>query len=519
MVEMFINDQPIKVKEGITVLKAAEKAGIHIPHICYHEAFPPEGNCRMCLVEIEGHLCLELACATQVKEGMKVYTDTENVIEARKGVLEFLLAEHPMDCPICDKAGECTLQDYYEEYGLFESSFQEEKERKDKKVNIGKGLILDQERCVLCTRCVRFLRDITKTNELGVFNRGVHSEIGVYDGQIIENNYAGNLVELCPVGAITDRDFRFKTRSWFLEKGASICPLCSRGCQIFIEYHPGFARFEVPKRVYRVTSRVTSREESQKEKGFWICDIGRYGYSYMDKDRAETIIQKEQDLSGDKEKTVKNIDKKIKKLIYRNKLERMGVILNSWLTNEELFLAKKIFAWDLKLKKVYFPEPAQGEKDDLLLAEDRTPNKKGAEEIGFSFDRINQEELFENTELLIVFWSSPFELGTISELTPPLNKVQTKILFTPFKRKWNDLFDMVIPTAVSAEKGGSFANCDGKIQHFGPVLSPPGEAQAEWKWLVSLGKEIGIDFKSYARMWSPLDVYKSIKDKIKFFRT
>jgi len=519
MIEIFINDRPLKVKEGTTVLKAAERAGVHIPHICYHEAFPPEGSCRMCLVEIEGHLCLELACSTQVKEGMKIYTDTKDVIETRKGVLEFLLAEHPMDCPICDKAGQCKLQDYYEEYGLFESTFQEEKERKEKKVNIGKGLILDRERCVLCTRCVRFLRDVTKTNELGVFQRGVHSEIGVFDGEVIDNNYAGNLVELCPVGAITDKDFRFRTRNWFLEKGASICPLCSRGCQIFIEYHPGFARFEVPKRVYRISSRVTSRDKDAKEKGYWICDIGRYGYSYIDKDRAEKTTVKQQDFTGDKERALEYVNEQIKQLVYRNKLQRMGVILNTWLTNEELFLAKKIFTQDLKLKKVFFPELAHGEKDDLLITEDRTPNKRGAEEIGFQFDQVGVKELFEDTELLIVFGTSPFDLGTITELTPEIKKVKTKVLFTPFERKWNDDFEGVIPTAVSAEKAGSFTNIDGKVQHFGPVLSPPGEARAEWKWLVSLGRELGIDFKSYGPMRSSLDVFKKMKEQIKFFGT
>jgi len=518
MVEIFINDSAIRVKEGTTVLKAAEKAGIHIPHICFHDAFPPEGSCRMCLVEIEGHPCLELACSTQVREGMKVYTETENVRDARKGVLEFILAEHPMDCPICDKAGECTLQDYYEQYGLFESDFLEEKERKDKKVDIGKGLILDRERCVLCTRCVRFLRDITKTGELGVFERGVRSEIGIFGDQYIDNNYAGNLVELCPVGAITDKDFRFKTRNWFLKKGASVCPLCSRGCQIFIEYHPGFARFKVPKRVYRISSRVTSRDQSQKEKGYWICDIGRYGYSYMDKDRAENIILKQKNRPAERGEAEAFLGEKIKKLIYRNKLQRMGVVLNTWLTNEEFFLARKIFTLDLELEKVFFTELDTGEKDDLLLTADRTPNKKGAEEIGFEINQIEKQKLFDETELLIVFWSSPFGLGSITELLPELSKVRTKILFTPFKRKWNDAFDLVIPTLVPAEKGGSFTNIDGKVQHFDPVLSPPGEARAEWEWLVSLGKEIEVDFNSYVGMKFPYDVYKKMKDKIEFFR-
>ncbi|MBD3413713.1 MAG: 2Fe-2S iron-sulfur cluster binding domain-containing protein [Candidatus Aminicenantes bacterium] len=517
MVEIFINDRSIKVPEGITVLKAAERAGIHIPHICYHEAFAPEGSCRMCLVEIEGHLCLELACATQVKEGMKVFTETENVRQARQGVLEFLLAEHPMDCPICDKAGECTLQDYYEQYGLFESTFMEQKERKDKNVPLGKGLILDRERCVLCTRCVRFLRDITQTEELGVFERGVYSEIGIFDQRLIDNNYAGNLTELCPVGAITDKDFRFKTRNWFLEKGASICPLCSRGCNIFIEHHPGFARFDVPKRVYRITSRVTSREKDQKEKGYWICDIGRYGYSYMDQDRAEKIVLKQGDSALDPKKAVTYAADQVKKLIYKNKLNRLGVISNTWLTNEELFLVKKIFTENLESQKVFFPTTAQREADDLLLTSDRTPNKKGAQEIGFSLEAISEGQVFDGTELLFVFWASPFDLDQLTGLMSKIKEVQTKILFTPFEREWNKDFDLVIPTAVPAEKAGSFTNEDERIQHFGPVLYSPGQARAEWEWLVSLGKEIKVDFKSYARLSSPFDVFQMMKKKIKFF--
>ena len=170
MAKIFIDEKELDVAEGTTILKAAEGAGVQIPHLCYHKAFIPEGSCRMCLVEIEGLPKLELACSTQVREGMKVSTKSESVIEARKGVLECLLAEHPIDCPICDKAGECKLQDYYEEYGLFESEFDEVKEKRQKRIEIGKNLLHDQERCVLCRRCVRFLGEVTKTHELGIFS-------------------------------------------------------------------------------------------------------------------------------------------------------------------------------------------------------------------------------------------------------------------------------------------------------------------------------------------------------------
>jgi NADH-quinone oxidoreductase subunit G len=182
MIKIFIDEKPFDVEESLTIFNAAEQNGISIPHLCYHPAFPPEGTCRMCLVEIEGIPKLELSCSTQVRDGMKIFTHSDRVEEARRGVLEFLLAEHPIDCPICDQAGDCKLQDYYDEYGLYDSQFSEIKEKREKKVEIGKNLLLDQERCILCRRCVRFLGEVTKTRELGVFQRGNHTEINVYNG-------------------------------------------------------------------------------------------------------------------------------------------------------------------------------------------------------------------------------------------------------------------------------------------------------------------------------------------------
>ncbi|NOR14200.1 MAG: 2Fe-2S iron-sulfur cluster binding domain-containing protein, partial [Candidatus Aminicenantes bacterium] len=270
MIKIRIDDRELEVQEGITIFSAASEAGISIPHFCYHPAFIPEGTCRMCLVEIEGMPKLELACSTVVREGMIVSTQSNRVREGRKGVLEFLLAEHPLDCPICDQAGDCKLQDYYEEYGLYESQFSEVKDKHDKKVDLGNHLIHDQERSVLCRRCVRFLREVTGTEEMGVFERGSHTEVNLYLDNQVDNNYSGNLAQICPVGAITDKDFRFQTRSWFLAEADSICPLCSRGCSIQIGYHPGFSRFSLPKRVYRIKAKT-----NETVNGYWICDLGR----------------------------------------------------------------------------------------------------------------------------------------------------------------------------------------------------------------------------------------------------
>ena len=511
MVKIFIDEKTVEVEEGTTVLKAAEQAGIKIPHLCYHTAFIPEGNCRMCLVEIEGLPKLELACSTQVREGMKVFSKSEKVIEARKGVLEFLLADHPLDCPICDKAGDCKLQDYYEEYGLFESQFREIKEKRKKKVEIGKNLIHDQERCILCTRCVRFLKDVTKTRELGVFNRGVHSEISTYNGQPVDNNYSGNLAEICPVGAITDSDFRFKTRTWFLENGDSICPLCSRGCNIVIQYHKGFSRFPLPKRIYRIKAR-----ENAEINKFWICDLGRYGYSYMNENRLDRILTRE-DIILNRENAITSLAEELKTLIQMKKSAHIAVVLNTWLSNEELFLLKKIFLEDLGIEKVHFIDAPEGEPDDFLLTSERSPNRRGAQEIGFDLRPLDPKALAEKTDLLLLFGPSNSANSGLTELGSILDKIKTKVLFSSSSSDLDSQFDIVFPTALIAEKGGSLTNTEGKVQRFSPALEAPGESLPEWKLLVDLANKLGKNLSYYGKFTSPEAISAEMKKEIPFF--
>ncbi len=511
MIKIVIDEKPFEVEGETTILKAAEQAGIPIPHLCYHPAFLPEGSCRMCLVEIEGLPKLELACSTVIRDGMKVYTKSERVVEARRAVLEFLLAEHPIDCPICDKAGGCKLQDYYQEHGLFESQFREKKEKREKKVRIGKTLLLDQERCILCTRCVRFLKEVTKTQELGVFNRGLHTEINIYNGTPVNNNYSGNLAEICPVGAITDEDFRFKTRSWFLEEGPSVCPLCSRGCNILIEYHKGFPQFPLPKRVYRIKAL-----ENQEVNGHWICDLGRYGYSYLDRDRLEHIIGPGKVLA--RENVTQLLAEKIRRLNFMKKTKRITLILNSWLSNEEIFLIRKIFCQDLGVEKIFFVDPHQGEADDFLLTAERSPNQKGAQELDIEFKPLDLEALVDSTDFLIVFGPFLQEHFSMAEIKEVLDQIETKLLFTPHASELNSLFDIVLPTAYIAEKQGSLTNLEGKIQHFRAVLDPIGDTQPEWKMLVNLGKELRINFTYYRQFNSVEAVFQEMANEFRFFR-
>jgi predicted molibdopterin-dependent oxidoreductase YjgC len=213
MPTLEIDGKSVTVEDGLNVIQAAERLGIEIPHYCYHPALTISGNCRMCLVEIEKAPKLQIACNTRVNEGMVVRTQNERVKTARAAVLEFLLLNHPIDCPICDQAGECKLQDYYMDYDRQPSRFQlEDKVKKEKAVDIGPLIMLDRERCILCSRCTRFLEEVTHTEELGIFQRGNHCQIDLFPGKRLENHYSGNVADICPVGALTNKDFRFRAR-------------------------------------------------------------------------------------------------------------------------------------------------------------------------------------------------------------------------------------------------------------------------------------------------------------------
>src|SRR6266704_7067219 len=227
MPKCTIDGKEIEAAPGNTVIEAAARQGIEIPHFCWHPDLPVDGNCRMCLVEIEKMPKLQIACNTLVTEGMVVRTRSEKAVEAHRTTLEFLLINHPIDCPVCDQAGECYLQDNYMGHGLYDSKVEiEDKVRKRKVVDLG-PIMLDAERCVLCTRCLRFEREVTGTNTFELVNRGDHTEISTFEGRPVLHDYAGNLADVCPVGALLSHDFRFKMRFWFLKAHESVCPGCS----------------------------------------------------------------------------------------------------------------------------------------------------------------------------------------------------------------------------------------------------------------------------------------------------
>ncbi|MBN2198603.1 MAG: (2Fe-2S)-binding protein [Candidatus Aminicenantes bacterium] len=507
MVSLVINGQRISAAPGTTILEAAREAGIEIPHLCYHPAFPPVGTCRLCAVEIEGLPKLEPACSTNVKEGMVVRTESPRVVEARRNVLELLLAEHAMDCPICDKAGECRLQDTYQAYSLAPGVYAEDKTRRGKKIALGGGLLLDRERCVLCTRCVRFLESVTKTSELGVFERGDRSEIGCVEGRLVDNNYSGCLAEICPVGAITDSDFRFKTRAWFLEARETICPLCGRGCAVFLESHPGFPRVPGTAKAYRVRSR-----RDERVNGHWICNVGRYGYGYLEKSRCRELagpLAKTLNLKAATD-VVAPLAAELRALKYKGRQTRVAVVLSDWLTNEELFLAGAVFRRDLEIGRCHLVGPRDGSPDGMLLTAERSPNRAGAKALGFNTEETTLEALARDTDLLIVFGPFLQDRFRPADIASAWAGVKTKVLFTPRDEGLGAAFDLVVPTVWPAEKDGSFTNCQGLIRSFSPALAPPPSAVPEWRLLTALGRAVGLNPSFYIPFRSAGDVRRAM---------
>jgi NADH-quinone oxidoreductase subunit G len=307
-------------------------------------------------------------------------------------------------------------------------------------------------------------------------------------------------------------DFRFKSRTWFLAGGDSICPYCGRGCSIKIDFNSHFHRFPIARRVFRVQARANPAVN-----GHWICDLGRYGYKYLDEDRLNEIQAKNELRKLSNETLPHFLAERLNRLRYMNRTSQIAVVLNSWLSNEELFLLKKIFCEDLNIKKIFFADPPKGEADGFLLTSDRSPNRRGAEEIGFSLEPPNWEALSDKTDLLLIFGSFLASMKNPGELKALMDQIPTTLLLAPHKSEMDSLVDLVLPTATIAEKSGSLTNCDGIIQPFLPVFEPPGDSRAEWRFLVDLAKKLGSDFQYFSRFVSPPAILKQMGREIPFF--
>ena len=338
-VRIRIDNREIAVEPGTSILRAASEAGVYIPHLCYNKHLSIKGSCRICLVEVEGNPKLQPACSTVVCDRMVVKTDSPPVLDARKGVLELLLINHPIDCPVCDKGGECKLQDYVFRYGAGKGRFRFDK-RTFAGEDLGPFVVRDMNRCIHCTRCVRFTSEITLTEDLGVFDRGDSTSIGTYLGRELRNSFSGNVTELCPVGALTDRVFRFKARIWELEEVSSACPLCPVGCLTRLQLDKG--------RIVRVLSRKDGVAP-------WICDLGRFGFAGAGSGERKPVIKENgRDISVPWEVGLRTVGGRFRAISKESGPQSMGVLCSASATNEEIFALQHVFRNTLACDNVYF---------------------------------------------------------------------------------------------------------------------------------------------------------------------
>ena len=397
---------------------------------------------------------------------MEIYTNTPNVKQMREGVLEFLLINHPLDCPICDQAGECKLQEYSVDYGQSKSRFVEPKVHKPKAVDLGPRIVLDDERCILCTRCVRFTKDIVGDDALGIVNRGSYNTITAYPGKAFDNNYTLNTVDICPVGALTSKDFRFKMRVWFLKETKSVCTSCATGCNIIVGSRE--------EKVYRYEPRQNDAVNST-----WMCDYGRLNYKWIGReDRLKDVM-----IRGQKSTWTAALSEIAEKLKHAPQ-GSVAIIASSRQTNEELWLLKKLAD---KTGALTDTVGHFGEGDKLLLNSDRTPNKTGGQLIGIFADSVGIKAMpiarsieAGKVKTLIVFGEDVTTHGISAEV---LKKLDTLIVSDILPSGTTKLAHYVLPACAHVEKRGSFTNVKGRVQRFMKAVEAPGEARPEWEFL------------------------------------
>jgi NADH-quinone oxidoreductase subunit G len=490
MVNLTIEGRPVSVPDGTTILEAAKTAGILIPHYCYHPGLPVAGVCRMCLVEVEKAPKLAPSCATTVAEGQVVHIYSDKSLDARKGVLEMLLINHPLDCPICDQSGECELQDYTYQEGRADSRYREPK-RFNPSEDFGGDVIYVPNRCILCTRCVRFMDDVAHEPTLNVSERGDRALIGKFEGRDMTHPWAANVIDLCPVGALLSKDFLNKARAWELDRASSICPNCTQGCNVIMET--------------RENQLVRMRPRPNEEvNAFFMCDWGRLNYRWMnEKNRAEHPMIRRSDGLGPT-----TWEAAITAAARALNGKSVFVAASPMLSNEALFLLTQLMQGGTGVFRV-----AEGEEaplagvEDLALRRERAANVYGAQALGFKkttdllgglkqgdvlviagedLDGINASALARASEVVV-----------ISSVVPEATKTAS----------------VVLPIANFSEEEGTVTNLRGRVQRFTQARQAPGETRPSW---LVLGDLLGALGKQ-SSFFLPSDVFAQLAASNKSF--
>jgi NADH-quinone oxidoreductase subunit G len=486
MPNLIVDGVSYEVQEGRTILQALDDLGllmngVDVPHYCWHPKLAIDGSCRLCQVEVEGFPKLQIACNTPIKDGMVVHTTTDRVQTARAGVMELLLVNHPLDCPICDQAGECKLQDYAFEYGLKHARTEEPRRALKKGVDLGPTIKFDQERCILCRRCVRFCQEIPGTNELGVFNRGDHSVIETFPGTQLDNPYSMNVADICPVGALTTRDFRFKIRVWFLEEAPGICTGCANGCNVFL----GVAN----NKVYRYVPR---RNDAVNDT--WICDAGRNTYKEIGgADRLKLpLVRSELGVveAVPFNQAIEVAAARLRRLVGAGGPSAIAGVASAFASNEDLAVFKRFLA-ALGTDQAGVAIPT-GEADKLLVKAEKAPNGEGARLLGFTDAKPLAERIRGGSIKGLVVLGHDFASAGYLGGAAALAKLDTVIVLDTHHSELQRVAHVMLPVRHAAEKDASYVNHAGRVQRSWPVVEPSFESYADGEVLSRIAAVLGL---------------------------
>ena len=498
-VTVTVDGKELVAKPTENMVDAVKKVGSDIPYYCYHHRLSIAANCRMCLVEVSNSPKLVPACQTPMAEGMVIHTRSPRVQEMQRAVMEFLLLNHPVDCAICDQAGECKLEDYYQRHDFRPSRLEGEKLMRSKRKVLGPLVVLDQERCVQCTRCVRFMAEVAREPQLGMFGRGSSEYIDTFPGKQLDSNYSGNTVDICPVGALLNRDFRFRARSWFLSTAPSVCTGCSRGCSTFVDF------------MGQDTYRYRPRENEQINKS-WMCDQGRLSYKYVNQQRVAAVMlgRGEDRREAAVPEALRSVAEQFKALAGT---EGLAVCVSPLASNEDL-LATLSFARDaLGVRSVYVSGRHEGAGDHYLMTADKNPNRRGLEWIA----RAMELALKPFSELAQAINGGKvkalYAIGGEVPVDPSLvahgfARLEYVVLQAANESAITAQAHVLLPSAVHVEDEGTFTNLDGITQRFRRAYPPRADVKPHWAWAVTLAQEFGFPWahasaRDVFREWGP----------------
>jgi len=480
-VTLTIEGRQVTVPEGTSILEAAKQVGVLIPHYCYHPGLPVAGVCRMCLVDVEKAPKLAPSCATSAMDGQVVHVHSEKALEARKGVLEMLLINHPLDCPICDQSGECELQDYTFQEGRKDSRYREPK-RFNPVEDFGGDVVYVPNRCILCTRCVRFMEDVAHDPVLNVSERGDRALIGKFPDRDLTHPWAANVVDLCPVGALLSKDSLNKARAWELDRTASVCPNCTQGCNVIVETRDNA--------VVRLKPRFNDEVNE-----YFICDYGRLNYRWLNRqDRVSAPMVRRGDSLAETD-----WDTALAAAANLLKGQKVSVIASPMLSNEALFLLSTLIernGGEGSFTVETGPEAPLPGVEDLSLRADRAANVVGAERLGFKRGRGAA-----GGSVVVIAGDEHFDLD-LSRLA-----AGTRVLIIgSVIPDGGHGAEAVLPIANMAEEEGTFTNIQGRVQRFRQAKAPPGHARSSWSVVGDLLHALGDS----AQYFLPSEVFAAM---------